>query len=91
MLQMTIQGLEMQHTTLTAVQRMGQMMKDSVPTPEEAPAEAASAEASGQEAAMWPWQMMQQMRDHMQQSADAVAQEMTAQTEEKKSAPRRKQ
>jgi hypothetical protein len=90
MLQMTIQGLEMQHTTLTAVQRMGQMMKDSVPTPEAAPAEAASAEASGQEAAMWPWQMMQQMREHLQQSAEAVAQEMTDQAEEKKPASRRK-
>ena len=90
LLQMTIQGLEMQHTTVTAVQRMGQMMKDSVPTPEAAPAEAASAEASGQEAAMWPWQMMQQMREHLQQSAEAVAQEMTDQAEEKKPASRRK-
>ena len=92
MLQMTIQGLEMQHTTLSTVQRMGQMVKDGIktPEPEAAPAEAASEASTTGEAAMWPWQMMQQMREQLQQSAEAVAQEMTAETPAKKTAARRK-
>ncbi len=32
------------------------------------------AKGSLSDAAMWPWQMMQQMRDQMQQHADAAAQ-----------------
>ncbi len=80
MLQMTIQGLEMQRSTVGAVQAMGQMAADAAkrvsepasvpeePVPEEPAANAFS------EAAMWPWQMMQQMREQMQQSAEAAAQ-----------------
>ena len=89
MLQMTIQGLEMQHTTISAVQRMGQMVKDAVPSAEAETPEPEAA-ASGVEAAMWPWQMMQQMREQLQQSAEAMTQEMTAETPAKKTAARRK-
>jgi hypothetical protein len=77
MLQMTIQGLEMQRTTVSTVQAMGQMASDAArkmneePAPEPAPAEAAGTLS---EAAMWPWQMMQQMREQMQQTAEAAAQ-----------------
>ena len=77
MLQMTIQGLEMQRTTVSTVQEMGQMASDAArqmneePAPEPAPAEPPGALS---EAAMWPWQMMQQMREQMQQNAEAAAQ-----------------
>ncbi len=78
MLQMTIQGLEMQRTTVSAVQTMGQMATDSAKsmasgaTEEKAAVDAEKTAFS--EAAMWPWQMMQQMREQMQQTADAAAQ-----------------
>jgi len=80
MLQMTIQGLEMQRTTLGTVQAMSQMASDAAKsmTPSAAeepvavdPAQGALSGAAGA-AAMWPWQMMQQMRDQMQQTAEAV-------------------
>lgn len=87
MLQMTIQGLEMQRTTVGAVKAMGQMASDAAKTmsakPEAEPAPAPNFFQSAihpetsstlSEAAMWPWQMMQQMREQMQQSADAAAQ-----------------
>lgn len=77
MLQMTIQGLEMQRTTVSTVQAMGQMASDAARKMNEEPAhEPAPAEAPGtlSEAAMWPWQMMQQMREQMQQNAEAAAQ-----------------
>ena len=86
MLQMTIQGLEMQRTTLDAVQAMGKMASDaarSMPAataPEAAAPTADAATRSDAEngafsgAAMWPWQMMQQMREQMQQSAEAAEQ-----------------
>ena len=79
MLQMTIQGLEMQRTTLGAVQAMSQMASDAAKSmkPEAAtepvavdPAQEAISDAAG--AAMWPWQMMQQMREQMQQSVEAA-------------------
>jgi hypothetical protein len=80
MLQMTIQSLEMQRTTVSAVQTMGQMATDAArsmqaDTHAAAPeAGAASPEAASafSEAAMWPWQMMQQMREQMQHTAEAV-------------------
>ena len=87
MLQMTIQGLEMQRTTVSAVQTMGKMASDAAKsmTPEAAAPEAPPqphffqgvtdpGKSSLSDAAMWPWQMMQQMRDQMQQHADAAAQ-----------------
>ncbi len=80
MLQMTIQGLEMQRTTVSAVQTMGQMASDTARkmTGEAAPAAAVDpSQTAFSEAAMWPWQMMQQMREQMQQmqqTAEAAAQ-----------------
>jgi hypothetical protein len=63
MLSMTIQGLEMQRTTLTAVKTMSQMYGDQQQAP-------AGGDASGlTQAAMWPWAMMQQMQESMQQAA----------------------
>ncbi|HXE39196.1 MAG TPA: PhaM family polyhydroxyalkanoate granule multifunctional regulatory protein [Azonexus sp.] len=79
MLQMTIQGLEMQRTTVSTVQAMGKMATSAV-TPEAAPEATANEQASAafSEAAMWPWQMMQQMREQMQQSAEAAVHAATA-------------
>jgi hypothetical protein len=101
MLQMTIQGLEMQRSTLGAVQAMGQMASDAAksmqaepaapppaPAPEPAPA-VDTEKAALSEAAMWPWQMMQQMREQMQQSAEAAAQAAAEATPAKKPAARR--
>lgn len=90
MLQMTIQGLEMQKTTLTAVRAMGtmatnaaQQMADSVKPaaePEPAAGVAGDAGAALSQAAMWPWQMMQQMQEHLQQQAEAVQNTTAADT-----------
>lgn len=79
MLQMTIQSLEMQRTTVSAVQAMGQMASDAARKMGEAgqaePAAAPEATSSAfSEAAMWPWHMMQQVREQMQQSAEAAVQ-----------------
>lgn len=96
MLQMTIQGLEMQRSTVGAVQAMGQMAADAAkrtgestgaaaePTPE-APAGNAFSEA-----AMWPWQMMQQMREQMQQSAEAAVQAAADETSKPQASPKTK-
>lgn len=82
MLQMTIQGLEMQRTTVSTVQAMGKMAANAAKsvTPEAAPEAAAEQPGSSafSEAAMWPWQMMQQLREQMQQSADAAVHAATA-------------
>lgn len=82
MLQMTIQGLEMQRTTVSTVQAMGKMATDAAKavTPEAAPEATANEQATAafSEAAMWPWQMMQQMREQMQQSAEAAVHAATA-------------
>lgn len=82
MLQMTIQGLEMQRTTVSTVQAMGKMATNAAkPAPPEAAPEATANEqatAAFSEAAMWPWQMMQQMREQMQQSAEAAVHAATA-------------
>ena len=76
MLQMTIQGLEMQRTTLGAVQAMGQLATDTARAmnPEVAPAAVDPEKNAFSDAALWPWQMMQQMRDQMQQAAAAAVQ-----------------
>ncbi|WP_265946033.1 PhaM family polyhydroxyalkanoate granule multifunctional regulatory protein [Dechloromonas sp. A34] len=82
MLQMTIQGLEMQRTTVSTVQAMGKMATTAAKSMSpEAAAEAAAEEQATtafSEAAMWPWQMMQQMREQMQQSAEAAVHAATA-------------
>lgn len=94
MLQMTIQGLEMQHSTVSTMQAMGQMASDAarkMNTPEaeaEAP-DAAPADSPGfSGAALWPWQMMQQMREHMQQSATQPAPEAPPETPETPEKPK---
>lgn len=80
MLQMTIQSLEMQCSTLSAVRAMGQMAADQgAPGPDGKPAEGANAFA---QAAMWPWNMMQQMQTQMQQQAQAQAPEASGPAEQ---------
>ena len=60
MLQMTIQNLEMQRTTLSAVKTMSQMAKDA------AAGEGGEAGAAAlSQAAMWPWNLMQQMQEQV--------------------------
>lgn len=91
MLQMTIQGLEMQRTTVSTVQAMGQMATNAAKSMIPEPAEAAPATAETtafSEATMWPWQMMQQMREQMQQTAEAAVQ--AASEEKPASKPARK-
>jgi hypothetical protein len=92
MLQMTIQGLEMQRSTLGAVQAMGQMASETARSlkPAEAPApEPVAIDKSAlSEAAMWPWQMMQQMRERMQETAEAAAQAAAAEAAKKPAAKR---
>lgn len=57
---------------------MGKMASDAAKSMSpEAAKEAAAVDqekTAFSEAAMWPWQMMQQMREQMQQTADAAAQ-----------------
>ncbi len=69
MLQMTIQGLEMQRSTLSAVRAMGQMAAENAEAAKTAGNSGTGGESPGAfaQAAMWPWQMMQQMQAHMQQ------------------------
>ena len=74
MLQMTIQGLEMQRTTVGTVHALGQMasqaaqqmQNESAAAPEAAETDA-EVPAFLTEAMMFPWQMMQQMREHLEQ------------------------
>jgi hypothetical protein len=76
MLQMTIQGLEMQCSTLNAVRTMGQMAAESG-NPPAATGEAGDAAPGASQfaqAAMWPWNMMQQVQAQMQQQQEAAAQ-----------------
>ena len=78
MLQMTIQGLEMQRTTLDAVQAMGKIASETAksmkPDTAEEPVAVNPEKGTLSGAAMWPWQMMQQMREQMQKSAEAATQ-----------------
>jgi hypothetical protein len=68
MLQMTIQGLEMQCSTLSAVKAMGQAAAESRNNADQPPTGEEGASPFAQ-AAMWPWSMMQQMQANMQQQA----------------------
>jgi len=85
MLQMTIQGLEMQRTTVGAVQAMGQMAADAAKSMSPEGGETATPQPAAQAAgfagpaggplpdtAMWPWQMMQQMREQMEHNVEAA-------------------
>lgn len=81
MLQMTIQGLEMQCSTLSAVKAMGQMAAE---TQNSGGQQATGEESAGPfaQAAMWPWSMMQQMQANMQQQAAEQAEENTGAKQE---------
>ena len=82
MLQMTIQGLEMQSTTLSAVRTMSQMAT------QEGGAASGGAEMLSQ-AAMWPWALMQQMQAQMQESAAATPATEAAVSEKPARKPRK--
>lgn len=78
MLQMTIQSLEMQRSTLTAVRAMGQMAAERQAAAQagEQPAAEGETQNAFAQAAMWPWNMMQQMQAQMAaQQAPASADE----------------
>lgn len=71
MLQMTIQGLEMQCITLNAVRAMGQMASGPHPG-SEANQGATAGNDILKQAALWPWNLMQQLQEQMQQAAAAA-------------------
>lgn len=82
MLQMTIQSLEMQAATLNAVRAMGAMGEQQASPPWATSAPPAGAPAAGEgggealaQAAMWPWQLMQQMQEQMKQTAGEAPEE----------------
>ncbi|WP_415035513.1 PhaM family polyhydroxyalkanoate granule multifunctional regulatory protein [Azonexus sp.] len=92
MLQMTIQGLEMQRTTVGTVQAMGQMASQAAQQMQPAAPAAASATPAAEsadptdpaapgfltEAMLFPWQMMQQMRTHLEQMQEQIQTEAPA-------------
>ena len=81
MLQMTIQGLEMQRTTVSTVQNLGQMASEAARKMGEPMADASAKADPGAAfsgAAMWPWQMMQQLQEQMQQQAAQATAAATA-------------
>ena len=71
MLQLTIQGLEMQCTTLRTVRDLGNLPAAAVEKPAEAPESTTNAHVGGLQSAMWPWALMQQIQSQMQQAAEA--------------------
>ncbi|MDR3353044.1 MAG: hypothetical protein LBO00_08640 [Zoogloeaceae bacterium] len=74
MLQMTIQGLEVQNATLTAVQSIGKAVEAPAAPEEENP----TVGETLQNAALWPWNVMQQVQEQLKQSAEAAAAEAEA-------------
>jgi len=78
MLQMTIQGLEMQCVTLNAVHALGHMASSygATTTAEASQPGASAALGDGSEvlkqAALWPWNLLQQMHEQIQQTAAAA-------------------
>lgn len=100
MLQMTIQGMEMQKATLTAVRAMGSMAASatqgvadaataSQPVTEIPAFDAEAASGAFSQAAMWPWNMMQQMQEHLQQQAAQAKAQAEASAEKPKAAARK--
>ena len=67
MLQMTIRSLEMQRTTIETVRAMGEMASQAGKS-----APPAAGESDGATPGMWPWAMMQQMHEHLQNQAEAI-------------------
>jgi hypothetical protein len=82
MLQMTIQGLEMQNTTLATVQSMSKIGREEEVPDYNSP----SVGETLQQAALWPWSLMQQMQDHLQQSATEAEAETPAEAPQKATA-----
>jgi hypothetical protein len=74
MLQMTIQNLEMQNATLSAVQTIGNLASSALQTGEEAaPQGDSAAQTLGEtlhQTALWPWNMIQQVQAHLQKTAE---------------------
>ena len=91
MLQMTIQGLEMQCVTLNAVRAMGQMATSYGPAATgDAQGGSAAAGSSNEvlkQAALWPLTMLQQMQEQMQKAATAVTQASQTRDDEAKPKP----
>ncbi|WP_291987379.1 PhaM family polyhydroxyalkanoate granule multifunctional regulatory protein [Candidatus Accumulibacter sp. ACC007] len=91
MLQMTIQGLEMQCVTLNAVRAMGHM-GSNLTTAASGGNDDTQTNALGipggadalKQATMWPWTMMQQMQEQMKQAAAAAQQAAPSDDEPKK-------
>ncbi len=79
MLQLTIQGIEMQCSTLKAVRELSNLKPDPVAafTPQKASAPDETKGDGGApdplQAAMWPWALMQQIQTQMQQAAEQQA------------------
>ena len=69
MLQMTIQGLEMQKSTLTAVKTMSTMAANAHRNMTAGEGEAAAADPAEEQAPLWPWALMKEMQDQLQQQA----------------------
>jgi hypothetical protein len=95
MLQMTIQGLEMQQTTLSTVETVGKMVRNSGSSASAAFAESEESGGDGptvgetlQRAALWPWDVMQHMQEKIQQHLQEHEAEIKA-NEAKKAAPRK--
>ncbi len=80
MLQMTIQGLEMQCVTLNAVRAMGQMAGSYSPGASASADDKTVAPLLGsgndalKQAALWPLTLLQQMQEQMQKAAAAATQ-----------------
>lgn len=87
MLQMTIQGLEMQSATLKAVREMSRIKPGQAvesPTPKaESPSrpEPQDNAADTLQTAMWPWALMQQIQTRMQEAAEKQTAAPTKETE----------
>jgi hypothetical protein len=93
MLSMTIQNLEMQRATLNAVKNMSQMYADATQSGSAPGSDAAPGDAGAfAQSAMWPWTMMQQMHESMQNAAaeagEAAKAAANAVGSDKKAAPR---
>jgi len=91
MLQLTIQGLEMQCVTLNAVRAMGHMGSHLTTAAsggnDDTQANALDIPGGAdalKQATMWPWTMMQQMQEQMRQAAAAAQQAGQSEDEAKK-------
>lgn len=73
MLQMSIQGLEMQRTTLAAMNSLGQMASDSMTSdPAAAHANPFASQAGFNPAGLWPWNLMQPSPEGTTTTTEAV-------------------